>query len=416
MTDAPVPPDGVPDTGERDAVQVVTTRPLTREETEAVATARYIAARLHPFLASALFALQPVAADGLETFAVDAYWRVYIDPAKLAEWGPDASAAVFLHEVGHVVRDHAVRGHRTNARDRDDFHRWNVACDLAINDDLAADFIAMPEGSITPSTFGLDDELIEESYYELLDGVELPPRGPELYCGSGVGGGPASWELGPHGPVRGLPPTSQETIRTRIAEIVRQGVDMPQGWRRWAEEQNRQDIDWRRELHAVVAQFRAWRAGILEATWTRPDRRAECHPGLILPGRHAPSFELAVIVDTSMSISDRQLGAALAEIDVIKQRCGISSVWVIGCDTQPTPPQRVKSSSSVTFAGRGGTDLRPAFGLLTRLRPRPDAVIVITDGHTPWPDSPPVGISTVVATTAQPCPVPGTTTIHLDAF
>jgi len=37
----------------------------------------------------------------------------------------------------------------------------------------------------------------------------------------------------------------------------------------------------------------------------------------------------------------------------------------------------------------GGTDLRTGFAKALRTRPRPDVVVVGTDGRTPWPDSRP---------------------------
>ena len=36
-------------------------------------------------------------------------------------------------------------------------------------------------------------------------------------------------------------------------------------------------------------------------------------------------------------------------------------------------------------------------GITQAARTRPDAIIVLTDGHTPWPDQPPPGRPTVIA-------------------
>ena len=40
--------------------------------------------------------------------------------------------------------------------------------------------------------------------------------------------------------------------------------------------------------------------------------------------------------------------------------------------------------------GRGGTDLRVGINAALELKPRPHAIVVFTDGETPWPDSKPV--------------------------
>src|SRR5579859_5562324 len=73
------------------------------------AAARLRAAGLLPFLAMALYALSPVVDYSRDTFAVDDRWRLYINPGRLAQWSVLEVAGVLLHEVSHVVRDHAGR-------------------------------------------------------------------------------------------------------------------------------------------------------------------------------------------------------------------------------------------------------------------------------------------------------------------
>lgn len=87
-------------------------RRLSRDEYEAFRLARLVAAEWQPYLMHALFAVSPVAAEGLGTFAVDASWRLYLDPALLLgpdRWDSRTAAGVLLHEVGHLIRDHAGR-------------------------------------------------------------------------------------------------------------------------------------------------------------------------------------------------------------------------------------------------------------------------------------------------------------------
>jgi predicted metal-dependent peptidase len=134
----------------------------------------------------------------------------------------------------------------------------------------------------------------------------------------------------------------------------------------------------------------------------------------VLPGARAPRFEIAVIIDTSASVTDAEVSAALAEVTAVQRQCGIRQLWAITCDTEPSAPQRVRAASGIELLGGGGTDLRPAIALLATLRPRPDVAIVITDGWTPWPDRPPRGTALVVATTDRPCPLPGVRTVQID--
>ncbi|EUA17507.1 hypothetical protein I552_0708 [Mycobacterium xenopi 3993] len=52
-------------------------------ERQAFQVARLIACEAMPYYSAGLFSLQPVAAPGLNTFAVDKYWRLYLDPTRL---------------------------------------------------------------------------------------------------------------------------------------------------------------------------------------------------------------------------------------------------------------------------------------------------------------------------------------------
>ncbi|GLW12536.1 hypothetical protein Misp01_76640 [Microtetraspora sp. NBRC 13810] len=46
-------------------------------------------------------------------------------------------------------------------------------------------------------------------------------------------------------------------------------------------------------------------------------------------------------------------------------------------------------AEGITLVGGGGTDLRTGFAKALRARPRPDAIVILTDGQTPWPDTRP---------------------------
>ena len=58
--------------------------------------------------------------------------------------------------------------------------------------------------------------------------------------------------------------------------------------------------------------------------------------------------------------------------------------------------QRVMQARDVQLLGGGGTDMGAGLAKAAELRPRPDLVVVLTDGHTPWPPAPPRGIKVIV--------------------
>ncbi|MDX6315897.1 MAG: hypothetical protein QOF44_5361, partial [Streptomyces sp.] len=67
--------------------------------------ARLHAARVRPYLATALFALHTVESRLIPTMAVDRYWRCYVSPAFVDRTPVEELAGVWVHEVSHLLRD-----------------------------------------------------------------------------------------------------------------------------------------------------------------------------------------------------------------------------------------------------------------------------------------------------------------------
>ena len=68
---------------------------------------------------------------------------------------------------------------------------------------------------------------------------------------------------------------------------------------------------------------------------------------------------------------------------------------VLSVDTGVHTDQKVTRAHQITPKGGAGTDM--AAGITTAARTRPAAIIVITDGYTPWPPTPPPGARGVIA-------------------
>ena len=92
---------------------------------------------------------------------------------------------------------------------------------------------------------------------------------------------------------------------------------------------------------------------------------------------------VAVIVDTSASMGPQQLAQALSAVDTVVRELG-SPLDVYTADVAVNGVTRaVTSSKNVKLVGGGGTDMGAAIALV--LKKRYQAVVVITDGYTPWP-------------------------------
>ncbi|WP_435205601.1 vWA domain-containing protein [Micromonospora sp. bgisy143] len=357
--------------------------------------ARLHAARVRPYLATALFALRPVASRQVPTMAVDRYWRCYVSPAFVARTPLEELAGVWVHEVSHLLRDHHGRSDRV-ARARGlsgcgERLRMNIAADCEINDDVFGDGLVMPAGAVQPASLGLAPGELMEDY---LRQFGLGPRTQDLVwldCGSGADGLARGWDLGPEG-AHGLSEQERDLVRHRVAEgITGHPGSVPRGWRRWAEQAFHPPQPWRDLLGAAVRSA-AVASGIgSDHTYGRPSRRSVGLPGVVLPSLRRRPPSVCVIVDTSGSVSDAELGSVLLEVAAISRAvCGRRDlVSVLPCDAAARVVHPLCRAEEIPLIGGGGTDLRAGFARALRVRPRPDVVVALTDGQTPWPSTRP---------------------------
>jgi predicted metal-dependent peptidase len=324
--------------------------------------------------------------------AVDRHWRCYVSPSFVDQTPLDELAGVLVHEVSHLLRDHHGRSDRFARRHElsgpGERLRMNIAADLEINDDVYGDGLAEPSGALTPATLQLPPGRLMEDYLAQFRLGWLTDRLAWLDCGSGADGLDREWDLGPDG-AHGLSDEERDAVRFRVARgLAGHPGDVPQGWKRWADEVFHPPQAWRDLLGAAVRAAAASTSGG-DYTYGRPARRSSALPGVVLPSlrRHPP--RVCVIIDTSGSVSDAELGSALLEVAAIARAVGgrRDLVSVLSCDAAAGIAYPLCRAEGIPLTGGGGTDLRAGFA--RALPSHPDVVVVLTDGQTPWPSSRP---------------------------
>ncbi|MBW5486084.1 vWA domain-containing protein [Streptomyces bambusae] len=361
-------------------------------DTAKLLAARYRAAEDRPYLASALYSLTVVPATRVPTMGVDRHWRVYVSPRFVAATPVAELAGVWVHEVAHLLRDHHGRSDRLPAADQRDTVRVNIAQDCEINDDLLADGLLLPAGRVEPKDYGLPEGGLFETY---LPSIPPTPAGCSLDCGSGAHGVPVPWELGDSaGPAR-LGPVEADALRRTTAQAMRAHQRargrLPAGWQRWAQEVLEPTVDWRQALSGAVREAAAWAGGAVDYTYRRPSRRTPALRGVVLPSLRRPLPRVAIVVDTSGSMGEDDLAAALGEVTGVLREVGVrgNRVAVLACDADVHAVARVTSAEQVVLGGGGGTDMRVGIDAALAGPERPNIVVVLTDGYTPWPQESP---------------------------
>ena len=370
-----------------------------------ISAARLWACNKWPYLAHAILAMQPVAAPGLGRFAVDEGWQVHLDPAAVAVWTPSQLGFVLNHVAQHLLRDHAGRA-RGFGVDYEQRLAWNAAADAEINHDLIR---GMPRDDrrllapLTPKQLELEPGKLAEYYFTQLR--DLNPSVPDE--GSGVhghGGQDGQGEPGGQQTSGGEPAESDgstepavsaaeaEMLRQATAEaILAEGVGtVAGGLERWARARMGQSQDWRSLLSSSLRTQIAQAAGLADYSYRRLSRRAGAVPDVVLPAMVKSPVNVAIVVDTSGSVRLNELGDALRETRSITRQVTArgGSVQVLACDAVVTRAS-TSTDGSMALTGGGGTDMAAGIEAALSETPRPQAVVVLTDGLTPWPDAEP---------------------------
>jgi predicted metal-dependent peptidase len=239
-------------------------------------------------------------------------------------------------------------------------------------------------------------------------GTEVEELNKELgrEHGSGVHGETRDHELPGPGEKGFDPQESPVAIgaaeREQIAEAVARNIieseeaaqgSVPAGLVRWAKAKlTPPQVPWEKELGSQLRNAITMARGCVDYSYRRPNSRYT--GSIIMPGMERPMPSASVVIDTSASMQEEDLRAALSETEGILRACGQLRVPVYCCDAAAAPRQYVGRALDIKLVGGGGTNM--GAGIEAALEDGNRVVIVLTDMGTGWPDSIPKGIQLVV--------------------
>lgn len=362
-------------------------RQLTPLEAEHFRKFRLQAVIYQPYLAGALFSLIPVRSPELGTFAIDRYGRVYLDPEQFNEWTVQECAAVLIHEVHHLLRRHAERADDLKVPNHLQ-DQWNIAADLAINDDLVAQDLPLPD-PLLPTHFEFPDGKSEELYFNELQKLDDPNS--RCACGSGSGG--AAHDELDEAAADSLGPTDLARIRADVLDKMRRSAKGSPNLRT-ALMSRPPAAPWQNLLRRLLRPKLSV-SGDRRSTWDRPNRRHDST--FLFPGSNRRAANVGIVFDTSASMSQDLLNRAASEVAGILRSARIRTLTLVSCDEEASIPAAIAPTSTLSLVGGGGTDLTFGIHALANLAEPPSVIIVLTDGWTPWPEVAPKDIRLVCA-------------------
>ena len=348
-----------------------------------------------PYYAAVLARIDPVADPSVDSMAVSFqsprfYLHVNVDYFMRA---PQFVRGILLHEVHHIVLGHLTHP-KFFAIDHPPI--MELAAEVSANEHIEE---PLPD-PITWRTFeaaGLRPGQSTMERYEKL--VAAREAGKNLGKGDAHFVDAHPWR--PGGGAAKVPPGGLEWTRQLLETATREGGESPQSHPKSALLAGRdpgrllQDlvgvhgppevfVDWRAALQAFVARARA-----PVHTWARPSRRfpelVGRVPGRIWAPRPVLRPSLLVAIDTSMSMSERELAEIAKQLQLVSEHARIT---IAECDVEVTRVYPFEGALA-TVKGRGGTDFRPVFEHSVGGLAHHDGVVFFTDGQGPFPETPP---------------------------
>ncbi len=224
-------------------------------------------------------------------------------------------------------------------------------------------------------------------------------------CGSGADGQKRKHELGdPDGSDAkdGISKADAEMIKREVARRILESSNtrgnIPGSWKRWAEQILEPKINWRKEIPAAIRNALGHVAGMVDYRYNKPSRRQSCYPDIVMPALRQPSPNIAILIDTSGSMGDDKVCQCLGEVKGVLKSCGIyRDLTVLFIDAAVHSVKKVFDVKKLVPIGGGGTDMTVGIDYAnTKLKPRPDVLIVLSDCETPWPKEPPQRMKLII--------------------
>jgi predicted metal-dependent peptidase len=276
---------------------------------------------------------------------------------------------VLKHECGHILQEHIVRAKQIGVVNAELHKRFNIATDITIN---IHDLVPTVEkiGGVTLA--GLNsmlkkivdeanekdkgkrvfDPLLEgqiaEYYYNKIN--EFAEKHEDALPLGNTTDDHSVWEQS-----EGNEEMQREVAKQAVNEAVKSagGIgNVPANIAAIVEQLNKSQVNWKQQL-------RQFFVNTLKSTRIPTRKRRNRRYGILQPGnKKKPELHLGLCVDTSGSVSDKELSMFWAEMAAIHS-CGVK-VTVIEADSIVQNAYEFDPKNTPEFRGRGGTAYNPA--------------------------------------------------------
>jgi predicted metal-dependent peptidase len=353
---------------------------------EKLVTARIALLLKAPFFGNLATRMKLINADDWCPTAATDGRNFYYNTAFINKLPPKQLEFLIGHEVLHAVYDHL------NRRGDRDPKISNIAADYCVNVDLIDQKVG-ERINVVPVLYdakyrGMSYEEVYEDLMKNVKTVTLDQLAEMLLDehldGNGDGDGEDGDKDGKGRPR--LSEADRQAIRDEIREAMLQAAqqagagNLPAGVKRMIKDLTESVIDWRELLQQQIESTIK-----SDFTWMKPSRRG-WHMDAVMPGMKPGSqIDVCIAIDTSGSISERDIKDFMAEIKGIMEAYDEYRIHVWCFDTEIYNPQVFTSDNlddiaNYEPAGGGGTDFMANWEFMKNNDIEPKKFIMFTDG------------------------------------
>lgn len=377
-----------------------------------------------PFFSYLIEYLKFIERKDIKTCSIDNKRVFSYNPDFISKLSTEEVLTILCHEVMHLALEHYKRQRNRNkmilTSEGQIVFVWNIACDIVINNILIKNGFKFPKNSIIPSgdsivifekkITSISKKSAEEIYDELVEEldknfeeIEIIIKDPDK-LGEKVGEkfklkaykinediknfDEHKWDIDKESK-ENKEDIDWKKILAEAYNYAKQRGEIPLGLKREYEILNKSKINWRillrREISKIVP---------TDFTWSKPNKKY-IWMDIYTPGIQKESVEVLIAIDTSSSVTKKELSQFISEIISIAKSFESIKLRIITHDARVYEDILIKDKDlnklkKLKIRGGGGTDHRPLYKYIKEKKYYKNTKLLIsfTDGYSEFPKKP----------------------------
>jgi len=334
---------------------------------------------------------------------VDARGRLLFKEDFLENYNDGELQFILAHEVSHLMFHHLTRiGKR-------DHMKWNIVCDLAINTILSNNNFVKPSDGVFcnhNNEFEIGGIVIKD--VDKKSAEQLYDEFPEIPEDMKRSGGGYKGQFDEHlfGKMSEVEKKKiEENWNDQIIEaatIAKMRGNSPLGMERLIGSILNPKVNWKTLLYRYITNSLPF-----DFSFMRPSKKS-ISTGFYMPSVQKEVLEVVCAVDTSGSISQKELSEFLSEMVSISKSFGNVRMTILQCDAEIQDVMECTNGNISTILdmkakGGGGTSHKPVFEWVGENKPNCKLLVCLTDGFSDQNSCDVPGYSVVWAVTKGGC-------------